>query len=115
MAYCHCSDWRRSTGAPVAAFAAFDEAAVLPDLPGHVLQIGGVRRWTCATCAAPLGAAFDDRPGQVYVPVGIIEEAGALAPERHSHHAARPGWLHIDDNLPRSGETARTDLPGSVP
>ena len=112
MACCDCSDWRRSTGAPVAAFAAFDEAAVLPDLPGHVLQIGGVRRWTCARCGAPLGAAFDDGPGQVFVPVGVLDQAEAMAPVLHSHHASRPVWLNIDDDLPRSAGTARTHLQG---
>ena len=28
IAYCHCGDCRRVTGAPVAAFAAFDETTV---------------------------------------------------------------------------------------
>jgi hypothetical protein len=28
IAYCHCIDCRRATGAPVAVFAAFNEAAV---------------------------------------------------------------------------------------
>ncbi|MEM1432337.1 MAG: GFA family protein [Pseudomonadota bacterium] len=110
VAYCHCTDCRRWTGAPVAAFAAFAKTAVMAGLPGTARKVGGVRRWNCAACGSPLGAAFDYLPDQIYVPVGIIDQADKLSPDLHSHHASRLPWLHIRDDLPRSDGTARTAL-----
>ncbi|MFL4468564.1 GFA family protein [Tateyamaria armeniaca] len=114
MAYCHCTDCRRWTGGPVSAFAAFAETAMAGQLPDTCLQTGGVRRWTCPACGSPLGAAFDYLEGQIYVPLGIMDQAETLAPTLHSHHGSRLPWLHIADDLPRSEGTARDDLLGST-
>ena len=56
VAYCHCSDCRRVTGAPVAAFAAFDEAAVsfTPDAGQEISVNPGVTRSHCRSCGSPL-------------------------------------------------------------
>ncbi len=85
---------------------------MVPNLPDRLLQLGGVRRWTCETCGSPLAAAFDYLAGQVYVPLGIIDQADALAPVLHSHANSALPWLHIEDDLPRSPGTARTRLRG---
>ncbi|WP_299648590.1 GFA family protein [uncultured Tateyamaria sp.] len=110
VAYCHCSDCRRWTGAPVAAFAAVDRADVIDQLPDAFRAVPTVERWTCPTCHAPLGAAFDYLPGQVYVPVGIIDQVEQLAPAMHSHAQSALPWLHIADDLPRAGGSARGAL-----
>ena len=99
----------------MSAFAAFDEGAVIADLPGAFIEAGGVRRWNCSACGSPLGAAFDYLPAHVYVPLGIIDQAATLAPVLHSHHASRMPWLHISDNLPRHDDTARAALAGRAP
>ncbi|WP_299201435.1 GFA family protein [uncultured Tateyamaria sp.] len=113
VAYCHCDDCRRWTGAPVAAFAAFDRADVIAQLPDAFRGAAGVERWTCPTCHAPLGAAFDYLPDQIYVPIGIIDQAEQLAPAMHSHSGSALPWLHIDDDLPRADASAR-DALGTV-
>ncbi|MEP1355858.1 MAG: GFA family protein [Tateyamaria sp.] len=113
VAYCHCSDCRRWTGAPVAAFAAFSEGDLIAQMPRAYSPKGNVRRWVCETCGSPLGAAFDYLPDQIYVPLGIIDQADTLAPALHSHHAERLSWLHLADDLPRSDGTARADLKAS--
>ncbi|MGH1423164.1 MAG: GFA family protein [Pseudooceanicola sp.] len=114
VAYCHCIDCRRWTGAPVAAFAAVTPDAVrsVPDLGVGSSVSPGVRRWNCADCGSPLACTFDYLPDQVYVPVGIIDQAAELAPQTHSYEDARLPWLHIQDDLPRADGSGRAMLNG---
>lgn len=110
VAYCHCSDCRRWTGAPVAAFAAVARADVIDQLPAAYRGTRGVERWTCPTCHGPLAAAFDYLPDQVYVPIGILDQAAHLPPQSHSHAGSALPWLHIADDLPRAEASNRNTL-----
>lgn len=115
VALCHCTDCRRWTGAPVAGFAALagDALRIAPD-PGPGLSVTeGVRRWSCPRCGSPLMAVFDYLPGQVYVPLGLLDQAAALAPALHSHADAALPWLHVGDGAPRAAGSARDALSGS--
>ena len=111
ITYCHCTDCRRLTGAPVAAFVAIssDDVTVTPD-PGAKSTNPGVVRRFCGDCGSALTAEFDYLPGQVYVPIGILDQAADMAPQIHAHYDARLPWLHLDDALPRQGGTARAQL-----
>ncbi len=111
VSYCHCADCRRWTGAPVAAFAAVQSNAVALPKNAHVFETGqGVRRWTCPDCGSPLAASFDYLPEHIYLPLGILDQAGALPPRLHSHARSALPWLHIADDLPREGASARDRL-----
>ena len=112
IAYCHCTDCRRVTGAPVAAFAAFDEAAVtFSPSDGHrVTANPGVARSFCAACGSPLAGRYKYLPGQIYIGLGVLDQAGDLAPELHAHESERLTWLHIDDDLDRFATTSRSRL-----
>ncbi|WP_441320159.1 GFA family protein [Inquilinus sp. CA228] len=112
VAYCHCIDCRRVTGAPVAVFAAFDEGAVIftPDEGRKVAASPGVTRTFCAVCGSPLTGRYDYLPGQVYIAIGILDQANDLAPQLHAHEAQRLIWLHIDDELERFAKSARSQL-----
>ena len=112
VAYCHCSDCRRWTGGPVAAFAAFDRSALsaAPTLPAPTVHNSGVERWNCPACGSPLAAQFDYLPTQVYVPLGVIDQIDALAPQIHCHADRAPHWLHLADDLPREAGSARATL-----
>lgn len=112
ITYCHCSDCRRVTGAPVAAFAAFDESAVtFTPSEGHMVDANpGVTRSFCGKCGSPLAGRYDYLPGMVYVALGVLDQAGDLAPQLHAHDSQRLQWLHIDDELERFPGTARSKL-----
>ena len=112
VAYCHCTDCRRITGAPVAAFAAFEENAVQasPAWPVSKSFAPGVRRWFYPGCGSPLAAAFDYLPGQLYIALGLIDQAAELPPELDVHDGCRLPWLQIADNIPRIGGSSRTAL-----
>lgn len=111
VAYCHCTDCRRWTGAPVGAFAAFAEGALrLSPVPEARSAVPGVRRWNCPACGSPLAARFEYLPGQVYVPLGILDDAASVAPVLHAHAGSQLPWLRIDDTLPRHLTSARDAL-----
>ena len=116
IAYCHCVDCRRVTGAPVAAFAAFaDEAlSVVPDEGRQISAAPGVTRSFCATCGSPLTGRYDYLPGQVFIALGLLDQADELAPQLHAHEAQRLTWLHIDDDLERIASTSRAQLSGAT-
>ncbi|WP_252946025.1 GFA family protein [Oceanicola sp. 502str15] len=111
VSWCHCADCRRLTGAPAAAFAAFPEEAVtLTPTPTPLEATPGVTRWACPRCGSALAARFSYLPGQLYLPLGVLDAADSLAPALHSHHASRLSWLHIADDAPRHAGTARDAL-----
>jgi len=99
------------TGAPVAAFAAFDVDAVdVSPSPKTVSVFDGVTRGFCAACGSPLVAWYEYLPGQVYVSVGLFEGADALAPKGHAHYGEKISWVCLQDDLPKSTGSARARL-----
>lgn len=112
VAYCHCTDCRRVTGAPVAAFAAFRTTKLTfsPHAGRRVSITPGVTRTFCETCGSPLSGRYAYLPDTVYVALGLIDQAHALPPERHAHEANRLVWLHIEDELARHPGSARSEL-----
>ena len=116
VAYCHCIDCRRVTGAPVAVFAAFNERAVTftPNEGRKVAVNPGVERTFCVDCGSPLAGRYDYLPGQVYIAVGVLDQAVDLVPQLHAHESQRLKWLHIDDNLERFTTSSRSRLADVV-
>ena len=112
VTYCHYTDCRRVTGAPVAAFAAFDADDVRFDPPLGVpaTPTPGVERWFCRECGSPVAARYDYLPGQVYVGLGLLDPAETLAPRLHAHAGNALPWLHIADDLPRAAGSSRDRL-----
>lgn len=117
VTYCHCSDCRRLSGAPVAAFAAFapDDVTFTPTKGPRQSVTKGVDRWFCRECGTSLAATYDYLPDQVYIPLGIIDQVDTLAPQSHAQTASALAWLHISDDLPRDGASARDRLQDAAP
>lgn len=112
VSYCHCSDCRRLSGAPVAAFAAFAPHQVhfTPSRGPRKSATPGVDRWFCLDCGTQLCATYDYLPDQLYVPIGLLDQAAELAPSSHSHADGQMPWLHIHDELPRDTASGRERL-----
>lgn len=115
--YCHCSDCRRLSGAPVAAFAACRPHQVhfAPTRGPRKSFTKGVYRWFCHECGTQLAATYDYLPDQVYVPLGIIDQADTLPPQSHAHGDSALPWLHIEDDLPRDASSGRDRLQNKAP
>ena len=112
VTYCHCDDCKRVSGAPVAAFAAFDpdDLRFDPPLTARISVMEGVERWFCQFCGSPLAATYAYLPGQIYVSLGAIDQADSLPPDRHAHAGNTLTWLKIEDDLPRDCASARAAL-----
>lgn len=112
VAFCHCSDCKRWTGAPAPGFAAFsnDALGMSPDLGEGVVTKSGIERWNCPKCGSPIAARFDYIPDQTYVPLGLIDQADALPAQIHCHAEQRLRWLHIEDSAARQTGSARAAL-----
>ena len=112
VTYCHCGDCRRVSGAPVAAFAGFGTGDISfdPPLSSSVTVSDGVTRWFCGSCGSPLAATYTYLPAQIYVSLGLIDQADALPPGRHAHSGNALSWLDIQDDLPRDTASARQAL-----
>ena len=109
VTYCHCADCKRVTASPLPAFAAFPEGTVTitPDLQAAKPVTPGVIRHFCPDCGSQLTARFDYLTGQVYVPLGVLDQADQLAPRFHCHSGSTLPWLYLDDDLPRAQDSGR--------
>ncbi|MEL6520480.1 MAG: GFA family protein [Pseudomonadota bacterium] len=112
VTYCHCDDCRRVTSAPVAAFAAFDIASIAftPDEGKSISKAPGVVRTFCDACGSTIAGHYDYLPDQVYVGLGLLDQADDFAPQLHAHYENRMAWLDIQDDLPKSTGSARCQL-----
>lgn len=101
-AYCHCSDCKSATGAPVAAFVGI--AADALEFNGELKRYASsshVERAFCAECGSPIYYRDDRLPDQLYFYVGALDDPEAHAPEAHAWLEHQLPWLNIDDALPR--------------
>jgi len=102
------------TGAPAPAFAAFGKKIVRLDPMQQAAKPvkAGVTRWFCPDCGSALMAAFDYLPNQLYVPVGILDQAHALKPTIHCHTDSALPWVHLGHELTQVSGSARSILKG---
>ncbi|WP_244476313.1 GFA family protein [Methylobacterium sp. Leaf88] len=101
-ALCHCTDCRRSSGAPAVGFALFpDERITITGTPTAYVSSPGVLREFCGTCGTNLfyrnAAVF---PGQVDLQTATLDDPDALPPSIRIQVADAPEWFGRFDALP---------------
>lgn len=74
----------------------------------------GVTRWFCRNCGTALLAHYDYLPDQLYVPIGIIDQATDIKPEMHCYAKSGMPWLHIQDDLDRHDDSGSDALNQSA-
>jgi hypothetical protein len=101
--YCHCSICRRSSGAPVVAFA----TVPLRDL---VIARGDVRRrrssdfgerWFCGDCGTQIAMHVDHQPDTIDFTIASLDTPGVVRPTFHIFFAERVSWFDARDTFPR--------------
>ncbi len=102
VALCHCSDCRRSAGAPMVSWAAFaeDELKLTQGEPVNFNSSGSAMRSFCGTCGTGLfyrNAEF--LPGIVDIQSVTLDDAQALPPGAHIQVAERLHWMDSLDAL----------------
>ncbi len=106
--FCHCSDCRRSSGAPFLAWANFDadEFELTAGSPGCYESRNDagarVRRQFCNACGTQMTYQRpDDSGGGVWVTVCSLDEPEQMTPGEHLWTVRWLDWLRLDDGLPR--------------
>ena len=103
VALCHCSDCRRSAGAPVVAWAMFPEAAMIltKGQPKTINSSGTAMRSFCADCGS--GLFYRNAvvlPGIVDVQSSTLDDPEALVPIVQIQTAERLNWMKHVHELP---------------
>ena len=103
VALCHCSDCRRSAGAPVVAWAMFNEAALTltKGQPKTINSSGTAMRSFCADCGT--GLFYRNAmmlPGIVDIQSSTLDDPEALPPAVQIQTAERLAWMRHMHELP---------------
>jgi hypothetical protein len=101
-ALCHCSDCRRSAGAPVVGWALFPRERVsVSGEPVSYESSPGVVRQFCGRCGTGLFYVNESLfPGQVDIQTGSLDEPDALPPQIRIQTADAPRWFAEFGALP---------------
>ncbi len=103
VALCHCSDCRRSAGAPCVSWAMFQEArlTVTAGQPKTINSSGTAMRSFCPDCGTGLFYRNAvNLPGIVGVQTATLDDPDALAPTLQIQVAERLGWMAHMQELP---------------
>ncbi|HEX4873949.1 MAG TPA: GFA family protein [Sphingorhabdus sp.] len=103
VALCHCNDCRKSSGAPMVAWAAFADTQfkLIEGEPVTFNSSGAAMRSFCAKCGSGLyyrNAEF--LPGIVDIQSATLDDPDALPPSAHIQVAERLGWMETAHSLP---------------
>ena len=100
--YCHCSICRRTTGAPLLAFASFplESFAYTKGKPSIFKSSSKGQREFCSTCGTQICFREAGPAKTVDINSGALDEPEAVAPDHHIYTSSRVSWLELDDQLP---------------
>ncbi len=102
VSHCHCLQCRKATGAAVATLAAFDTKNVT--WQGNAISTIRVTdfatRGFCRKCGSALTFRFDERPDEVVIHVGCLDNPTETPAIRHNFLSEKLPWLTIDPHLP---------------
>jgi hypothetical protein len=109
--YCHCSQCRKASGAPVSAWiqVAPQRFEVTRGEARSYPSSARGTRWFCGDCGGALYMT-DPQARSVGVTLGSLDEPGRLKPTVHGWISARVPWLEITDDLPRHDADPPYDL-----
>jgi hypothetical protein len=103
VALCHCEGCRKSSGAPVMAWAGYAEArmTVTKGAPKVINSSGKSFRSFCSACGTGLFYRNEEfLPGVVEVTLGSLDKPESLAPTLHIQAAEQLAWMKRAHELP---------------
>jgi hypothetical protein len=107
VSYCHCSDCRRASGAPVSAFVGFLIGQVA--FTGKALKMfenGPVTRSFCGICGSPIAYVDERLEDDIYFMLGAMDMPADFVPTHHAYVSEQLPFLHMPDGLPRHPKTS---------
>jgi hypothetical protein len=101
--YCHCSICRRTTGAPLLAYASFpvESFTYTKGEPKVFKSSSKGQREFCSNCGTQICFRESGLASTVDVNSGTLDEIDGVVPEHHIYSGNRVEWLKIDDRLPK--------------
>lgn len=103
VAFCHCRDCRRSSGAPAMVWAAYAASgfALTAGTPTAYSSNGDAVRHFCPTCGTGLYYMNEAAlPGLVDIQVASLDTPDVLTPQAHIQVAERVDWMKDIAALP---------------
>jgi len=109
--YCHCSLCRRSTGAPVLAWASFPVGAFAytKGSPAIFPSSDWGHREFCDRCGTQIAYRQTEAAKTVDLNVCCLDDADALPPQYHIFASDRIRWFDTAEELPRYPEAKPGD------
>lgn len=102
ISYCHCTDCRRATGAPVSAFVGFAAEKVRFGVgEPRLFENGPASRSFCATCGSPLAYVDARLENQIWFMLGAMDRPEDYRPTLHAYVCEQLRHVHMPDDLPR--------------
>src|SRR5262245_59454080 len=101
--YCHCTICRRSTGAPVLAWASVPVGsfAYVQGKPAIYHSSSWGHREFCARCGTQICYRQTKDARNVDLNTGSLDDPGLCPPGMHIYYADRIPWFDTADALPR--------------
>lgn len=103
VSVCHCSDCRKSAGAPFVSWAAFQHTDFTSSGEISVYNSSGnAMRHFCAKCGTGLFYLNEDvLPGLVDIQTCTLDDPEQLPPALHVQHAEHVSWTETLAELPK--------------
>lgn len=101
VTHCHCSDCRRSSGAPFVTWASFrrDDLRFTSEAPRE-LSWAARRRSFCPHCGTPLTFIGEADDQEIDVTVCSFDDPESVTPIDHTWVSDRLSWVRVADDLP---------------
>lgn len=101
--FCHCSDCRRATGAPVSAWMDFASGDIswLSGQPAEYASSEKIRRGFCSGCGASISYRHVDYAQFFTLGVATLDAPELVAPKYHIYTGQQVAWLTLADTLPK--------------
>ena len=99
--YCHCTICRKTTGAPLLAFASFPVGgfSYTKGEPTIFKSSSKGQREFCSTCGTQICFRGVGSSETVDVNSGALDEIEAVPPDHHIYVSSKVPWLSLNDGL----------------
>ncbi len=108
LAYCHCSECRRTLGSAFASYARVKPGSFKwslgEDLISSFESASTVHRCFCSVCGTHLGGIVGEGKELSWIALGSIEGDPGVRPEAHIFVGSKAPWHEITDDLPQFDE-----------
>lgn len=104
---CHCETCRHTHGAPMVGWfvAPADKLKLTNGKPDVYRSSDRAQRQFCNVCGTSLFYQGDDRPQEIDVATGSLDDPSLAPPSKHIWGEQKLEWLKLDDGLPVYAQT----------